>query len=123
MKSKFVVWVAPVALAGAFALPAAAQDQSSGSQASGSAQTQATAAKKNPNATPGINKRQRNQQHRIRQGVKSGQLTKSETRHLEKEQNKASRDIYRTKHNDRTAKPKSQEPAQQPPAQEQPPQQ
>ena len=87
----------------------------------------------------------------VTRGVKSGQLTTGETRHLEKEQrkieadklqaksngkvtpaeraklrkeqNKASRDIYRTKHNDRTAKPKSQEPAQQPPAQEQPPQQ
>src|SRR2546428_12903191 len=86
MKSKFVLWVAPVALAGAFALPAAAQsqDQSSGSQASGSTQTQATAAKKNPNATPRVNQRQRNQQHRIRQGVKSGQLPTGETRHLEK---------------------------------------
>jgi hypothetical protein len=33
--------------------------------------------------TPGINARQVNQQKRIRQGVKSGELTKRETRKLE----------------------------------------
>ncbi len=80
--------------------------------------------------TPVINQRQRNQQHRIQQGVRSGELTPSETRHLEREQariqhdkrqakadgrvtpqeranltheqNRASRDIYRDKHNNRT---------------------
>ena len=80
--------------------------------------------------TPGINQRQRNQQHRIGQGVQSGQLTGHETRQLERQQariqatkkkdkadgnvtpqekaqltrmqNRASRDIYRDKHNNRT---------------------
>ncbi|HWQ34349.1 MAG TPA: hypothetical protein VNQ79_15990 [Blastocatellia bacterium] len=79
--------------------------------------------------TPGIRHRQRNQQHRIRQGVRSGELTAGETRRLEKEQkdiqqdkkaaksdgtvtaqerreihqeqNQASRHIYRAKHNRR----------------------
>ncbi len=147
MKNKFVVWIAPVALAGALALPAAAQSQdpsgSGSAPAASSGQTAAPA--KNPNATPGINKRQRNQQRRIRQGVKSGELTKSETRHLEKEEGKieadkleaksdgsvtpaeraklqreenhASRDIYRKKHNARTAPPKKEPPTPAPPQQ------
>ncbi len=79
--------------------------------------------------TPVINQRQRNQQARIGQGVKSGQLTAGETRQLERQQariqrtkrrdkadgnmtpqeraqltrmqNRASRDIYRDKHNPR----------------------
>ena len=82
--------------------------------------------------TPGVRKRQRNQQVRIRQGVRSGELTKGETRRLEheqkeinqekkearadgtvtaeerkdihKEQNQASRHIYRAKHNRRDRK-------------------
>jgi hypothetical protein len=82
--------------------------------------------------TPRITKRQINQQARIKQGVKSGELTKGETVRLEKEQakiqrdkkaakadgrvtprerqkiraeqNKASRDIKRLKHNDRVQK-------------------
>jgi hypothetical protein len=82
--------------------------------------------------TPRITKRQINQQARIKQGVKSGELTKGETVRLEKEQakiqrdkkaakadgqitpqerqkltreqNKASRDIYRLKHNKRESK-------------------
>ena len=80
--------------------------------------------------TPEINKRQMNQRARIRQGVKSGELTKAEARNLRqeqktiqaekkmakadgkvtpaeraqirKDQNKASKDIYRKKHNMRT---------------------
>ncbi len=76
--------------------------------------------------TPGVTKRQANQQKRIRSGAKSGELTRTETRRVEaeqtkiaadkrkaksdgtvtkeerkqlhKEQNKASRDIYRQKH-------------------------
>jgi hypothetical protein len=78
-----------------------------------------------------INQRQRNQQRRIAQGVKSGQLTASETAHLERreaaihhevhservanggkltpaerrqvtrQQNRTSRAIYRKKHNER----------------------
>ena len=77
--------------------------------------------------TPVVNKRERAQQARIRQGVKSGELTPGETRRLEareskiqadkmaakadgkvtpaerrklnREQNRASRKIYRLKHN------------------------
>ncbi len=78
-------------------------------------------------ATPGVERRQHIQQERIRQGVASGQLTPRETIRLEREQarierterrmkadgvvtpgerarlhlrqDKASRDIYRAKHN------------------------
>jgi hypothetical protein len=83
-------------------------------------------------ATPKITKKQVRQQARIKQGVKSGELTRREAAKLEKEQakiqhdkkeaksdgkvtpeerkkirheqNKASRDIYRKKHNVRTRK-------------------
>ena len=79
--------------------------------------------------TPVIKQRQMNQRARIRQGVRSGELTKGEARNLRQEQrtiqaekqmakadgkvtpaeraklrrdqNKASRDIYRLKHNNR----------------------
>ncbi len=75
---------------------------------------------------PGVNQRQHNQQHRVQKGVKSGELTRGETRRLQAEQrhirheervyksdgqltgaeradlhrdqNRASRDIYRQKH-------------------------
>jgi len=85
-----------------------------------------------PPKTPKIAKKQIHQQARIKQGVKSGELTKGETAGLEKEQGKiqaeklqaksdgkvtpqerkkirrdqrkASRDIYRAKHNDETKK-------------------
>ncbi len=81
--------------------------------------------------TPVISKREHRQQARIRQGVKSGELTRGEARRLEarerkiradkkaakadgkvtpaerrklnREQNRASRKIYRLKHNARTA--------------------
>ena len=81
--------------------------------------------------TPVINERQKNQRARIRQGVRSGELTKGEAKNLRQEQktiqaekkiakadgkvtpaereqirrdqNKASKDIYRRKHNNRTA--------------------
>jgi hypothetical protein len=81
--------------------------------------------------TPRVTHRQINQQVRIKQGVKSGKLTKGETKkleneqvkiqqdkkeaksdgkvtpkerqHIKREQNKASRDIKRLKNNDRTA--------------------
>jgi len=83
--------------------------------------------------TPGINKRQRNQQRRIRQGAKSGQLTAGEAARLEareakiqhdkqaakadgrvtpaerrklnREENRASKKIYKLKHNNNTQKP------------------
>jgi hypothetical protein len=78
-------------------------------------------------ATPKVTKRQHHQQQRIKQGVKSGELTKGEAARLEaqqgriavdkakaksdgvvtpkeraklnREQNRASRNIYRKKHN------------------------
>jgi hypothetical protein len=80
--------------------------------------------------TPVVKERQMNQKARIRQGVKSGELTKGEAKNLRQEQktiqaekqmaktdgkvtpaeraklqrdqNKASKDIYRLKHNKRT---------------------
>ena len=83
-------------------------------------------------ATPQVTKRQVKQETRIGQGVKSGELTAGETRRLERqqkkiavdkskakadgvvtpaeraklthEQNRASRKIYRMKHNDKTTK-------------------
>jgi hypothetical protein len=93
------------------------------------AQTSATTAVAPPPGT--IHQRKENQQARIAQGVKSGQLTAGETAHLEKrearinkevhnervanggkltpaerrqvnrQQNRTSRAIYRKKHNDR----------------------
>jgi hypothetical protein len=56
----------------AFALPVLAQ----------------TTAPANPAATPGIDQRQANQQKRIDQGVKSGELTQKEAARLEKGQDK-----------------------------------
>jgi polyhydroxyalkanoate synthesis regulator phasin len=83
-------------------------------------------------ATPRVTKRQLKQQARIEQGVKSGELTAGEAKRLElqqgkiqadkaraksdgvvtpaeraklaREQNRASRKIYRLKHNEKTAK-------------------
>jgi len=106
---KFVKF-ATLALAAAFALPALAQVQS----------------------TPRIDQRQANQERRIEQGEKSGQLTKKEAKKLEKgqahiqkmenkavadgkvtakereriehAQNKQSREIYKQKHDKQTAK-------------------
>ena len=82
--------------------------------------------------TPVVTKRQHNQQARIRQGVKSGELTRGETRRLERgeakiqrdkmkaksdgrvtpgeraklnrEENRESRRIYHAKHNNRVRK-------------------
>jgi len=79
--------------------------------------------------TPVINQRQRNQERRIRQGVRNGELTKNEARHLRaderdirqdkrmakadghisraerrhlrRDENRANRAIYRAKHNRR----------------------
>ncbi|MBI5790822.1 MAG: hypothetical protein HZA63_05045 [Rhodocyclales bacterium] len=59
-----------VAVLAAFTLPVLAQ----------------TAPAKDPAATPGIDKRQANQQQRIDQGVKSGELTSKEAARLEKGQ-------------------------------------
>jgi hypothetical protein len=82
--------------------------------------------------TPKVTKRQIHQQQRIKEGVKSGELTKGETKRLEAqqakmsadkaaaksdgvvtpeeraklkhEQNRASKNIYRKKHNEKVAK-------------------
>lgn len=79
--------------------------------------------------TPVVDQREKNQQARIKEGVKSGELTKRETRRLEaqqgkikademsakadgkvtnaerrqlkREQNRANKNIYRKKHNNR----------------------
>jgi Skp family chaperone for outer membrane proteins len=61
-----------VAVLAAFALPVLAQT--------------APAAAKNPAATPGVDQRQVNQQQRIDQGVKSGELTGKEAARLDKGQ-------------------------------------
>lgn len=91
----------------------------------------ATAAYAAPTDDPGIQKREQNQEKRIDQGVKSGQLTpgeagraerqqakiqqdearmksdgkltKKERRKLTREQNRASKNIYQKKHNSKTA--------------------
>jgi len=47
---------------------------------------------KDPAATPGIDKRQENQQKRIDAGVKSGQLTDREAGRLEKRETKLQKD-------------------------------
>jgi hypothetical protein len=88
--------VAALALAGALALPISAQT---------APQTQETTPPaKSKNATPGINKRQRNQQRRIRQGVKSGELTKHETRRLEREEGKIQADKLQAKSDGKVTK-------------------
>ena len=79
------------------------------------------------NATPSVTKRQIRQQERVKQGVRSGELTRKEARrleiqqvkiqhdkleaksdsvvtpaerkHIQREENRASRNIYRKKHN------------------------
>ncbi len=98
---------------------------------SGVAAAQVQSQSQQTKKTPVINHRQRTQQKRIAQGVKSGQLTRGETRRLERQQariqrtkrrdkmmnggkltpkekahinrmqNRASKHIYRTKHNKR----------------------
>ena len=64
MKTKSSLLIAVLA---AFSLPVLAQ----------------TAPAKDPAATPGIDKRQANQEARIQQGVQSGQLTQREAARLE----------------------------------------
>lgn len=93
-------------------------------------QAQTPAVVKPSTATPGVTKRQVRQRARIRQGVRTGELTPGEAaklrgeqrkikadkqaakadgkvtpaerKQLQKEQNKSSRDIYRLKHNNVT---------------------
>lgn len=52
---------------------------------------------KNPAVTPGVDQRQANQQQRIDQGVKSGQLTGTEAARLEKGQAQVERKEARAK--------------------------
>ena len=124
--SKWIVMPAAVLLVGGAAL---AQDtSSSGSSAQGSSAATATPAKQ-----PTIAERKENQQDRIANGVKSGQLTAGETANLEskeaaingetradraanggkltqsekqqinQQQNQLSKQIYQDKHNAKTA--------------------
>jgi Skp family chaperone for outer membrane proteins len=51
-----------------------------------------TATPKDPLATPGLDKREANQQKRIDQGVASGQLTAKETNRMDKRQAKLAAD-------------------------------
>jgi len=110
MTAKATKWLAGAALAGALLFTAAP----------------AAEARERGSRTPNINRREANQKHRIQQGVRSGELTRLETRRLVKEQaqirrmerrfradgeitarerarlqhelNQASRHIYRQKH-------------------------
>ena len=58
-------------------------------------------------AQAGTIQRDVNQQQRIEQGLRSGELTTRETARLERERNSASRDIYREKHDARKGDPSS----------------
>jgi hypothetical protein len=58
----------------------------------GSTFAQTTTPPASSTATPGIDKRQANQEKRIEQGVKSGELTKKEAAHLEKREAKLQAD-------------------------------
>lgn len=79
MKTQFAV----ASLLAALAAPVFAQTATPATPA-----TPAVAPAKNPAATPGIDQRQANQQQRIDQGVKSGQLTPREAARLEKGQDR-----------------------------------
>jgi hypothetical protein len=122
MNRKFwsILWT--VLLSGCLSLSASGQ----------SSTTQTAPAKKS--STPGIDQREENQKRRIKRGVKSGELTKHETKKLakeekeirkdekeakadgtvtkeerkeiRKEQKKASKDIYKQKH-DAQKRPKA----------------
>lgn len=111
MMSRILKWMTLGTLAGALFIPAGAFAQN--------------------NRTPVINHRQTRQQGRIAQGVRSGQLTPHETAHIERQEariqhqkvvakrtgnmnpaeraklngelNHTNREIYRDKHNGRTA--------------------
>lgn len=108
MRTKATKWLAGVALAGAFLL------------------TGVTAAEAHGRRTPYIDRREAHQRERIREGIRSGELTRREVwrlraeqrhilrderrakadgvvtprerAHLRREQRRASRDIYRQKH-------------------------
>ena len=128
MSSKLSKWIVVPAAVLWFGSVALAQDtSSSGSSTQGSGTTTSTRAKQ-----PTVAERKENQQDRIAQGIKSGQLTAGETAKLEnqqkginqqvkadraanggkltqgekkqinKEQNAASKNIYNKKHNANT---------------------
>jgi len=129
MSSKFSKWtVVPAAVLLLGTVTLAQDPASSGSNSSGSATTSTT-----PAAKPTVGQRKENQQDRIAQGVKSGQLTAGETANLEtkeaaingetkadraanggkltqaekkqinQQQNQLSNQIYKDKHNANTA--------------------
>ena len=70
MKTKATTGLAGVALAGALLFSAAPSAE----------------ARDRGSRTPGINRREANQKHRIQQGVRSGELTRRETARLAAEQ-------------------------------------
>jgi hypothetical protein len=82
---KFTVLSAALAF---FALPVVAQSTSASAQGSATASTQVTGQT--------INQRKENQQDRIAQGVKSGQLTSGEAAHLESNQAKINNEVRTT---------------------------
>lgn len=54
--------------------------------------------------TPVITQRQQNQRHRINQGVRSGELTRNEARHLRSDERAISRDKRMAKANGRVTR-------------------
>jgi hypothetical protein len=84
MKIRIVSVLAACALVACLALTASAKQSSTPQSTTTTSQGAPPA--KNPNATPVINRREKNQKARIKQGVKSGELTKHETKKLAKEQ-------------------------------------
>jgi hypothetical protein len=88
MKSRIVSVLGACALAACLAWTAAAQQSGNTTPSPTTTQstTQTTPPAKNPNATPVINERQKNQKARIKEGVKSGELTKHEAKKLRKEE-------------------------------------
>jgi hypothetical protein len=135
MKFTWMKWSAlPVAVLMVGSVAVAQEQSSSGSQ-SGSSSTPATTPAPAPAPKPTVAQRKENQQDRIANGVKSGQLTAGETANLEtkeaaingetkadraanggkltsaekaqvnKQQNQMSKQIYADKHNANTANP------------------
>jgi hypothetical protein len=136
MKFTWLKWSAlPVAVLLASSVAMAQDQTSSQSQSGSSAPAAAPAATPAPAAKPTVAQRKENQQDRIAQGVKSGQLTAGETSKLETkeaaingetkadraanggkltsaektqingQQNQLSKQIYADKHNANTANP------------------
>ena len=73
MKRKLTAVLAPLALFGAFVLPAAARTPTT------------------PQNTPGIDRREQRQQRRIRRGYRRGSLTRREAARLERRESRVNR--------------------------------